>query len=32
MLWLLLGLFVFALFAGLVLALDWINPQGSSLF
>lgn len=32
MLWLLLGLFIFALFAGFVLALDWIDPQGSRLF
>ena len=32
MFWLFLGLFVFALFAGFVLALDWIDPQGSRLF
>jgi hypothetical protein len=29
MLWLLSGLFIFALFAGFVLALDWMDPQGS---
>jgi hypothetical protein len=32
MFWLFLGLFIFALFAGFVLALDWIDPQGSRLF
>jgi hypothetical protein len=31
-LWLLMGLFIFALFAGFVLALDCIDPQGSRLF
>jgi hypothetical protein len=30
MLWLLAGLFIFTLFAGL--ALDWLDPQGSRLF
>ena len=32
MLWLLMGLFIFALFAGLVLTLDWLDPQGSRVF
>ena len=32
MLWLLAGLFIFTLFAGLALALDWLDPQGSRLF
>jgi hypothetical protein len=32
MVWLLMGLVVFALFAGLVLALDWMDPQGSRHF
>ena len=32
MFWLFLGLFIFALFAGFVLALDWMDPQGSRLF
>jgi hypothetical protein len=31
MLWLLTGLAIFAMFAGFVLALDWIDPQGSRL-
>ncbi len=32
MMWLFVGLFVFALLAGFVLALDWLDPQGSRLF
>ena len=32
MLWLLTGLIFFAMFAGLLLALDWIDPQRSRLF
>jgi hypothetical protein len=32
MLWLLVGLFIFALFAGFALVLDWIDPQGARLF
>jgi hypothetical protein len=32
MLWLFMGLFIFALFAGFALALDWIDPQNSRLF
>jgi hypothetical protein len=32
MLWLFVGLFIFALFAGFVLLLDWIDPQSSRLF
>ncbi len=32
MLWLLAGLLIFALFAGLVIALEWLDPQGSRLF
>ena len=32
MLWLFMGLFFFALFAGFALALDWIDPQNSRLF
>jgi hypothetical protein len=32
MLWLLTGLLIFAMFAGLLLALDWMDPQGSRLF
>ena len=32
MLWLLMGLFIFALFAGFVLILDWLDPQGSRVF
>jgi hypothetical protein len=32
MLWLLVGLLIFAMFAGLLLALEWIDPQGSRLF
>ena len=32
MLWLLMGLFIFALFAGFVLTLDWLDPQGSRVF
>ena len=30
--WLLTGLFIFAMFAGFALALDWIDPQNSRLF
>ena len=32
MLWLFMGLFIFALFAGFALAIDWMDPQGSRLF
>ena len=32
MLWLLIGLFIFAMFAGVLVALDWIDPQASRLF
>ena len=32
LLWLLVGLFLFVLFALLALALDWIDPQNSRLF
>ena len=32
MLWLLIGLFIFAIFAGVLVALDWIDPQASRLF
>jgi len=32
MLWLFMGLCIFALFAGFALALDWIDPQNSRLF
>jgi hypothetical protein len=31
MLWLLIGLFIFAMFALVLLAVDWIDPQGSRL-
>ena len=31
LLWLLMGLIFFAMLVGLVLALDWIEPQGSRL-
>ena len=31
-LWLLIGLFVFAIFAVVLLAVDWIDPQRSRLF
>ena len=32
MLWLLIGLFIFAMFAGVLVALDWVDPQASRLF
>ena len=31
LLWLLTGLIIFAMLVGLLLALDWIDPQGSRL-
>jgi len=31
LLWLFMGLIFFAMLVGLVLALDWIDPQGSRL-